>query len=275
MLIGRVVDDAMRRIVRHDIRLFYWWHRRQQLKQLLANVDRRQPSTKTMTDSKDVYESYDDRDQRDYETRSRICVEGNRIRRLTFKDIRDRYLAYICGEVDRLLAVRRPIRVLEAGCGNCINLVSLKERYGEDDVDLCGVDISPRRLVVARQHFQGKLDGVELLARSIAERIDDWPDGHFDLVFSVHCLEQIAYKCEDALREIHRLVNDTIALIEPVFELGNPAQRLYLINADHNRVLLKTIRELGYEITRLEPLEVQSNPLNPSTFVVVRKGSSG
>ncbi len=68
---------------------------------------------------------------------------------------------------------------------------------------------------------------------------------------------------------MHRLARRKVVMIEPVYEFGNRAQRMYLINADHNRILLKSVRELGYEISRLEPLDIQSNPLNQSTLLVL------
>ena len=50
-----------------------------------------------------------------------------------------------------------------------------------------------------------------------------------------------------------------LLMIEPVFENGTFLQKIYLIDSDHNRILLKNI------------LELQSNPWNQSTFLKIEK----
>jgi hypothetical protein len=87
----------------------------------------------------------------------------------------------------------------------------------------------------------------------------------------MHCLEQIAYRCQDAVKEMLRLCQTRLVMIEPVYEQGNPTQRLYLINSDHNRILLRTIHELGLQIEELHPLEIQGYPINQSSFISILK----
>ena len=60
-------------------------------------------------------------------------------------------------------------------------------------------------------------------------------------------------------------------MIEPVFENGNPAQMLYLILNDHNRILKKSIERLTYKMDVCKTIEVQSNPLNQSSLIVINK----
>ena len=176
---------------------------------------------------------------------------------------------YLYQEFDPIVAQYAPVRVLEVGCGNCINIVNLKKKYN-GKIDLYGIDISDERLRVSKQYFGNALDEVQLRNAPITEPLD-WSDGFFDVVFSMHCLEQIPYQTQSALREIYRLTKRRMVMIEPIFELGNHVQRLYLLNSDHNRILLKSIKQLGYQIWRLESLDIQSNPLNQSSIVVIDK----
>ena len=251
-------------------RVFYAWNLQAQYRVLRNRLRATSPMLKTTAKSKEAYEAYDDREQRDYENRSRLSWYKGRLENMAFKVSRAHYLAYLYEEIDRLIVPGKLLRILEVGCGNCINLVCLKEKYG-DLIQLTGLELSPRRVQVAKGYFGERLAGASFHVGSITEPIAEWDDGEFDLVYSMHCLEQIAYRCEDAVQQMSRLANHMIVMIEPVFELGNPAQRLYLINSDHNRVLLSSIKELGLKVSRMEPLDIQSNPLNQSSITVIQK----
>lgn len=251
-------------------KLYYAWNLQIQYRVLRNRLQANSQIMKTTVKSKEAYEAYDDREQRNYDNESRLSWYSSRLGNMPFKESRAHYLAYLYEEIDRLIVPGKLLRILEVGCGNCINLVCLKEKYG-DLIQLTGLELSPRRLQVAKDYFGERLSGVLFHIGSVTEHITEWKDGKFDLVYSMHCLEQIAYRCEDAVHQMSRLTNHMIVMIEPVFELGNPTQRLYLINSDHNRILLPTIKELGLNISRMEPLNIQSNPLNQSSIIVIQK----
>ena len=251
-------------------KFYYAWNLQAQYRTLRNRLRATSPMMKTTAKSKEIYESYDDREQRDYESKFRLSWHKGRLVNMPFKESRAHYLSYLYEEIDRLIVPGKSLRILEVGCGNCINLVCLKEKYG-DQIQLTGLELSSRRVKVAKDYFGERLTGVSFHIGSVTEPIVEWKNGGFDLVYSMHCLEQIAYRCEDAVHQMNRLTNQMIVMIEPVFELGNPAQRLNLINSDHNRILLSSIRELGLKVSRLEPLDIQSNPLNQSSIIVIQK----
>jgi ubiquinone/menaquinone biosynthesis C-methylase UbiE len=250
-------------------KLFYKLKFAKLKKKFLRNLYSDSGFVKTTEDSKDIYEKYDDREQRDYVSRSRHCVYNGKVKKLPFKIIREKYLNYLYEELASVNPGRRPLRILEVGCGNCINLVNLSQRF-KKEVELYGIDISTRRLEVARKFFKEDLAGVNLFEAARTQKTN-WDNGYFAVVFSMHCLEQIAHETMAAVKEMYRLADRKLVMIEPVFELGNPAQKLYLYNSDHCRILLKTIHALGYKIARLEPLNIQSNPVNQSSIVVIEK----
>ncbi len=248
-------------------RLFYWLMYRREHRTFLSNLGAPVASSKTTVDSRAAYDAYDDREQREHATAEDVCAFRNRIVRMPVRQMRDEYLKYLFAEIDPILDARRPLRILEVGSGNGINLVALQQRYG-GRVHLHGLDTSPRRIEVARNYYAAALRNVDFRVASITEPIP-WPDRSFDLVFSMHCLEQIAYHSSQAVEQMYRLAGQKVVMMEPVYEFGNRAQRMYLVNADHNRILLKSIQQLGYDIARLEPLDIQSNPLNQSTLIVL------
>jgi len=250
----------------------YYTYRMRQMKKVFFNkLKNSEFWMETEEDSKNEYEKYNEREQVGYEFESDLCIYKGKISWMKEKEIRDNYLKYLFKEIEYLVSEKNRIRILEVGCGNCINLVNLKNKFG-DKIELFGIDISNQRIEVAKKYFSQKLEGIELYEQSITKKCEKWEDNYFDVVFSMHCLEQISYNCSLALQEMYRLTKKKLIMIEPVFENGNQVQKLYLICVDHNRILIKTIRDLGYKITRNEALDIQSGGgLNQSSIVVIEK----
>lgn len=218
---------------------------------------------KTNETSRQIYEHYDNREQVDYDRESRVCLYKGKLEKLSLKEIRERYLEYLFEEIPQSTS-----SILEVGCGNCINLYNLK---GEYPVKLTGIDIASNRIKIASEYFGDSIAGIDLIAPLSITEETPFPENHFDVVFSMHCLEQIAYDSRAAIAEMYRIAKKKVVLIEPVYEHGNAAQRLYLTAQDHNRVLLRSIQELGLEVDRCEPLNIQSNPLNQSSIITIAK----
>lgn len=252
--------------------LYYALHLINQYQLLHKQLQCHSPTTKTQVQSKAAYEAYDNREQLENENRTTLSWHKGRLRKIPLAESREHYLRYLYEAIDERITLGSPIKILEVGCGNCINLASLKKRYGSLLL-LSGLEISQQRIRVAKEHFGHRLSGIAFYIQSITDRIEALSEGEFDIVFSMHCLEQITYQSTLAIKEMHRLAKSLVIMIEPVYELGNPTQRLYLINQDHNRTLLSAINELGLAPTRIEPLDIQSNPLNQSSIIVIEKHS--
>ena len=80
-----------------------------------------------------------------------------------------------------------PIRVLDAGCGDGINLIGLRDILGEEGLSfsLYGLDYNPLRIKRADEH----LPGVVGLLGNVTEL--PFKDGSFDLILCNHVLEHI------------------------------------------------------------------------------------
>ena len=189
---------------------------------------------------------------------------------MTDRDARARYLAPVIAEIRAQSAKKSVIKVLEVGCGNCINLVELKEEFG-DLVELSGFDLSPGRLDVARAYFGDRLDGTATAEASIVEPTPAEDRDQFDVVFSMHCLEQIPYAATQAVENLHARSRDCVIMIEPVWEFARLAQKLKLMRSDYIRTLLPAAKYLGYTIEKAEPLGFESTLKNQTSLVVLRK----
>jgi 2-polyprenyl-3-methyl-5-hydroxy-6-metoxy-1,4-benzoquinol methylase len=251
-------------------RLYQRYLFRQQLKRLEKSVLAGENFLRTPSASKDEYDAYDEREQIQYFNSGWYCLVDGKVEYRSAKEIRDYYLQHVYDEIDALLDKKRKISVLEVGCGNCLNIWNIAKRYG-DKVGLFGLDISEKRIRVAKEYFGSDLDGVRFYVRSIYDGDLSAVEGPFDLVFSMHCLEQIPYMLEPSLRNMYALCAEKLLMIEPTWEYASPAQKLYLLVADHAKVLLPTIEHLGYQIRKKMALRLQSSAKNQSTLIVIDK----
>jgi SAM-dependent methyltransferase len=247
-------------------RYLYWT----QVRRLLSYVDRKENFFKVPDTSFNIYESRGDYEHRDYETGSALCLVDGKIKRLSHREARDRYLVYLHREIDALLEKQSRLKVLEIGCGNCINLMLLKQRY-QDRLDLAGMDISGQRIAVAKEVLGPKLDGVYFEVRSATDPVPPAEENQYDLVFSMHCLEQIPFGILQAVQGMYARTRQRVVMLEPVFEFARPSQKLFLIYSDFVRTLLPTVKYLGYKILRAEPLPIESSLKNQSSIIVVEK----
>ena len=262
-MLGRLVLPLLRRYPQ----LYYRWLYHQQLRRLRRMLESGENYFKVVDRSLRDYAAYDDREQRQWETGGWECLIDGRIRWASAKEIRSRYVDALCREIDDALAGGAEPSVLEVGCGNCINLVLLKERYG-NRLSLAGMDISSNRLSVARKFFGTRLDGIRLEVVAVAELSAQGPQQH-GIVFSMHCLEQVPNHLPAAIRNMISAASGRVIFIEPEWELARPAQRVYLTIADHARTILATLRDSGRKIRRAEALDVQSSLKNQSSIIVV------
>ena len=273
--IHRIPAFVFWRIVNFNEKTFYAYQFCAILRQFLLNLFHNpELSTKTSFDSLNIYESYDAIEQivTDSPTKH-TCLLNGKLKKLTASEIREEYLISLYKIIDKILENNEghPIKILEVGAGNCINLVRIKKRYGKS-IKLYGGDFSSQRLIVAKDYFKNQLDDVELVHLDLTQR-NDFPDDEFDLVFSMHVLEQISYDCLFALKEIKRVAKHNICLIEPILENGNYTQRLYLFYNDHVKILKKCIQHLWqqHEILCCETLHIQGTPMNQSSIVVIKQ----
>jgi ubiquinone/menaquinone biosynthesis C-methylase UbiE len=230
-----------------------------------------QSFSKTTGDSEAIYQQYDDREIRDYYQASSMMLMNQEPTMMSFMEERSNHLNYVFREIDAILLRKDKAQILEIGCGNCINIFEILRKYGTR-VEVHGIDIADSRIKVAQNYFKSGLDEARLSVASIAERTS-FIDNQFDLVYSMFCLEQIAYDAKAALREMYRICGWRMLMLEPVFENGTIIQKLYLIVSDHTRILLKSIMELNLPLIRNEIMELQCNPSNQSTVLVVEKNA--
>ena len=222
--------------------------------------------------SKSIYDVYGEREIHDFETGNCRALVNGELKRLPHKQVRNAYIAPVIAEIQRLQSTQeRPLRVLEVGCGNATNLMLLRSHF-DDRVELSGIDISGKRIEVGRNYWSEKLAGVHLQQTSATD-LSMFPDNHFDVAYSICALEQITFRMHEVVTEMKRVARDCIVCVEPVYEYGNEAQRLYNIVNDQCRTLLQDMRSCELAVEEHGLLPILHNPLNPVGLVIGRKAA--
>lgn len=239
------------------------------LKELVAILSSKSNLTKTVSDSEAIYQEYGDREIISYYKDADFCLVNNQLTIVSVREQRLTHLAYIYEEIDRLLLLKDIVKIIEVGCGNCLNIIEILEKYGSK-VEVHGIDVTSGRIEVAKHYFKEKLAPAKLTITSITTQTQ-YADNEFDLVYSMFCLEQIAYEAHAAVREMYRITSGKVVMLEPVFENGTVLQKTYLMVADHTRILLKSILEQKLPLVKNEILNLQFNPCNQSSILVIDK----
>jgi len=220
---------------------------------------------RSVADSCREYDTIGESEHRLYDGNARLEVDCcGALWPIGFREYRI-YLANI-------IARRLPAQAgtcLDFGVGNGFNACHLTRLF--PSARFVGIDISQSRLDHA-QRWLGALPNLRLQQMNGAEL--RFPEQTFDAVYSCHALEQMESVIEPAIAEILRVLKPggRAILLEPVFEHGDLAQRLYLLRYDYVRSLLKVLgRPPAIRFVERFVVGIQGNPLNQSSLLVLEK----
>lgn len=189
----------------------------------------------------------------------------------------------------RTIAWLHPRSVLEVGCGNALNLLTLACRFPE--MRFAGVELTEGGCAVGRAvQEEAELPGV--LQRFAPESLADvrahrrvelnvgsagalpFADGAYDLVYSSLALEQMEQLRSQALGEMARVAARHTVMLEPFWDCNDRGlRRDYLLTRDHFRGRIDELP--GY---RLEPILVTDDLpgeiwLQPCLVVCRKRGA--
>ena len=153
--------------------------------------------------------------------------------------------------------------MLEVGCGNGINLLSLAGNF--PDVELTGIDLTPAGIEAAKAiqaeaglppHLAeyiplesadpGAFKRIRFMNGSAAEL--PFADGEFDLVYTVLAVEQMERIRDQALAEIARVSRSHVLMLEPFRDANRKGmRRLYALSRNYFRGSIQGLKQFGLE----------------------------
>ncbi len=157
---------------------------------------------------------------------------------------------------------------IEAGVGEASTLRYISAS-SPPSVQFAGFDISLSRLCFARRFlhtvnndatlFTGDLGAIPVI------------DNAYDAVLSNHSLESNGGREREILSEMLRVSRRYLILLEPDYERGNQQQKKRMDSFGYVRGLRSHLAGLGARVLRDEAWDLNLNPLNAASLLVVEK----
>ncbi len=173
---------------------------------------------------------------------------------------------------DIILSLCKPSSILEAGIGEATVFSGVMKQFGENVLKY-GFDISWSRLAYAQKWLdRHEISNVKLCTGNL----NDIPfcDNSIDVVYTSHSIEPNRGSEEAILKELFRVTNKYLILVEPDYELANSESKQRMDFHGYCKNLHEISTSLGYTVLEHKPFPVNSNLSNPISVTIISKLSS-
>lgn len=163
--------------------------------------------------------------------------------------------------------------IMEVGVGEATTLANLIKNLKNQPANILGFDISWSRLKFAQDLLTDlNLNKVKLFTANLFEI--PLTDNSIDIVYTSHSIEPNGGKEEEALKELYRITNKYLVLLEPAYELANDEAKERMKKHGYVTELHSTAKKLGYKIIEYRLFDYASNPLNPTGLLIIEKNAN-
>ena len=166
-----------------------------------------------------------------------------------------------------LLAIHRPLRVLEVGTAVGFSALLFCE-YGPENMQVTTIEKYEKRIPIARENFRraGRENQITLLEGDAADILKELQES-YDLIFMDAAKGQYIHFLDDVLR----LMKPGCVLVsDNVLQGGDIIESHYAVER-RNRTIYKRMREYLYELKHNDKLLTSVIPLGDGVTVSVRK----
>ena len=166
-----------------------------------------------------------------------------------------------------LLAIHRPLRVLEVGTAVGFSALLFCE-YGPENMQVTTIEKYEKRIPIARENFRraGRENQITLLEGDAADILKELQES-YDLIFMDAAKGQYIHFLDDVLR----LMKPGSGLVsDNVLQGGDIIESHYAVER-RNRTIYKRMREYLYELKHNDKLLTSVIPLGDGVTVSVRK----
>jgi len=185
-----------------------------------------------------------------------------------------RYKIDYCGALATIINKYDNIdSIIEVGVGEATTLNCLLNKLKNKPNNILGFDISWSRIKFAKE-FSKEFGNEDL--RLFTANLFEVPllDNSIDIVYTSHSIEPNGGKEIEALKELYRITNKYLILLEPSFELANKEARQRIVEHGYVTKLYQTAIDLNYKIVEHRLFDYTSNPLNPTGLLIIEKQNS-
>jgi len=162
--------------------------------------------------------------------------------------------------------------ILEVGAGELTTLDNLLKKIKKKPKKVGAIDISFKRLLKGQNFFNKKNKKIDLLARADASQLP-FPDNSFDMVYTVHVVEQVPQLFMKILKELVRVSSNIIILIEPSYEFGSNSSKKNIFKKGYTRIKDSHFKRLDYKLIYRDILEFRYY-INGTEIVVLKKNKN-
>jgi ubiquinone/menaquinone biosynthesis C-methylase UbiE/uncharacterized protein YbaR (Trm112 family) len=163
--------------------------------------------------------------------------------------------------------------ILEVGMGEGTALGLLVHKLKKIPQSILGLDISWSRVKFARFFFNEiKLKDAKLFTSDLFHI--PLEDNSVDIVYTLHALEPNGGREEEALKELYRVANKYIILLEPAYEFADKEQKERMDFNGYVKNLFEKAKLLNYKVIKHELFGFSSNPMNPTGIMIIEKNAN-
>jgi ubiquinone/menaquinone biosynthesis C-methylase UbiE len=189
------------------------------------------------------------------------------IYKTAFKEMND-YSRSIAAEINKLGNFDS---ILEVGIGEGTTLGPLIKNLEKKPNNILGFDISWSRIKYANNFLttQMELKNIELFVANLFEI--SLKNNCIDIVYTSHSIEPNGGKEIEAIKELYRVCNKYLIILEPSYDYGSDEAKQRMIKNGYVTKLYESAIELGYNVVEKRLFDNTRNPLNPTEIIIIKK----
>ncbi|MFZ1703034.1 MAG: class I SAM-dependent methyltransferase [Saprospiraceae bacterium] len=160
--------------------------------------------------------------------------------------------------------------IIEVGVGEATTLSTLLSKLNHKPADVLGFDISWSRIKFAQEFLKDfGFDHCRLFTANLFEI--PLLNNSVDIVYTSHSIEPNGGQDENALKELYRITNKYLILLEPSYEFAHEEARKRMVEHGYVTKLHQTAIDLNYKIIEHRLFDFSANPLNPTGIMIIEK----
>lgn len=171
-----------------------------------------------------------------------------------------------------ILSLCKPRSILEAGIGEATTFSGVRKRLGNSNITSYGFDLSWSRIALAREWIKyNKINNVNLCVASLFNI--PYRDNSIDLVYTYHSIEPNRGKEKFILKELYRVTNKYLILLEPAYKFADETTRKRMDSLGYIKDLNLQIDSLGFNVIQDELFTHYASE-NPTSITVIKKNNN-